>query len=65
MDDQTRGLVHDDECLVLVDDVDRNRFGSESRRSRRDQFDFQLVVFTQLVGRFSRLAVDENVFRVD
>ena len=65
MDHQTGGFVNDDECLVFVNDLDRDRFGCKTGRSRRDQFDFQLVVFAKFVGRFGRLAVYQNVFCFD
>lgn len=65
MDDQAGGLVNDDECVVFVDDFNGNGFGSKAGRSRRNQFDFQLVVFAQFVGRFRGFAVYENVFRFD
>ena len=65
MDDQSSRLVHYDECLVFVNDLDRDRFGCKTGRGRRDQFDFKLVVFTKFVRGFSRLAVYENVFCFD
>ena len=65
MDDQSGGLVYNDECFVFVDDLDRDRFRSEVGCSRGDQLDFEFVVFAQLVGRLGRLAVDENVFGFD
>jgi len=45
MNDQTGWLVYDDERVVFVDDLDRNIFRSETRRSGRDEFDFEFVVF--------------------
>ena len=65
MDDQARRLVNDDEGFVFVDDFNGNRLGSKTGRSRRNQFDFQFVVFAQLVGGFRGFAVYENVFRFD
>lgn len=65
MHDKTGGFVYDEERLIFVDDVDRYRFRSETRHRRRDELDFDVVMFAKLVRRLAEFAVDENVFALD
>ncbi len=65
MDHKSGGFIYDGQRLVFINDLDRNIFRRKGIGRRRDQFDFDLVVFAELVGRFRDLTVYEDVFVFD
>ena len=65
MDHESRGFIHDNERLVLVDDLDRNVFGCKRDGGRRSEVYFKVVAVAESVRGFGNLAVNENVFALD
>ena len=65
VDHETSRLVYHHKSLIFVNNLDWNIFRCERFRSRRDQLDFNFIMFTQLVGRLRGFTVDEYVFVLD
>ena len=66
MDDHPRRLVHDEEMLVLVGDIERNVLGNDLERPGRAEGQRDPLPLPHLPGRFDRrLAVDQHIPRAD
>ena len=65
MDHEPGGFVNDYQRLIFVNDLEWNIFRREEVRRRRYQFNFNLVMFAEFVGRLCDFAVYEYVFVFD
>jgi len=61
VDDQARGLVHDKDGVVLVDDIERNRLGHERERRRGRNLDGDRRAGAEALARLGTGPIHDDV----